>query len=161
MELDRIDIRILSALIDNGRVTHVELSEKVGLTSTACARRIERLEEAGILKGYQAVLGLKELGLTTTVIVRITLDSQAEDAFEAFETAVAQSVSVVRCLLMSGSDDYLLTVLARSIEDFERIHKTELSRLPRVARLQSSFAMREIVNRAVPPAALVITGSRG
>jgi Lrp/AsnC family leucine-responsive transcriptional regulator len=69
--------------------------------------------------------------------------------------------SVVRCFLMSGSDDYLVIVLARDIEDFERIHRTELSRLPRVARIQSSFAMREVVDRAVPPNVLGKAGRRG
>ncbi len=158
MDLDRIDIAILRALCADGRVTHVELSERVGLTSTACARRIEKLEQGGVIEGYQAVLGLRELGLTNTVMVRIALDSQSEEAFQDFEAAVAASASVLRCHLMSGTDDYVLTVLARSIEDFERIHRTELSRLPRVARLQSSFAMREIVNRSYPAAALERTG---
>jgi DNA-binding Lrp family transcriptional regulator len=73
---------------------------------------------------------------------------------DAFERAVIACPSVVRCFLMSGSDDYMVTVLARDIEDFEHIHRTQLSRLPRVARIQSSFALREIINRAVPPAAL-------
>ena len=77
--------------------------------------------------------------------------SQNEEALKSFEAAVIDCPSVVRCFLMSGSDDYIVIVLARDIEDFERIHRTELSRLPRVARIQSSFAMREVVNRAVPP----------
>ena len=154
MELDRIDVALLSELCANGRATHVELSEKVGLTSTACARRIEKLEECGVITGYAAVLGLRRLGLSNTVMVRITLDSQSEEALRAFEAAVAESESVVQCFLMSGNDDYVLTVLVSGIEDFERVLKTELSRLPRVARLRSSFAMREIVNRAFPAAAL-------
>jgi DNA-binding Lrp family transcriptional regulator len=73
---------------------------------------------------------------------------------DAFEKAVAQCPSVLRCFLMSGSDDYIVAVNTRSIEDFERIHRTELARLPHVARIQSSFALREVINRAVPPAAL-------
>jgi DNA-binding Lrp family transcriptional regulator len=154
-KLDRADISLLREVTSNARYSHVELARRVGLSSTACARRLAALEQEGLIEGYQAVLGLKGLGLGTTVIVRITLESQSEDALEAFETAVVQCPSVVRCLLMSGSDDYLLTVLARDIEDFERIHKTQLSRLPRVARVQSSFAIRNIVNRSFPPAALL------
>jgi len=84
------------------------------------------------------------------VLVRITLDSQREEAFESFERAVTLCPSVIRCHLMSGADDYWLIVLARDIADFEHIHKTQLSRLPRVARIQSSFAMRDIVDRASP-----------
>lgn len=154
MELDRIDRAILTELARQGRLSHAELSTRVGLSPTACARRQKTLEDAGLITGYQAVLGLRELGFGTTVIVRITLDSQAEDALDDFEQAVIACPSVVRCFLMSGSDDYIIAVNTRSIEDFERIHRTELARLPHVARIQSSFALREVINRAVPPAAL-------
>jgi DNA-binding Lrp family transcriptional regulator len=154
MPLDRIDRAILTELARNGRLSHAELSERVGLSPTACARRQRALEEAGVIVGYQAVLGLDRLGLSTTVIVRITLDGQSEEALDAFEKAIVRCPSVVRCFLMSGSDDYIVAVNARSIEDFERIHRTELARLPHVSRIQSSFALREVVNRAVPPAAL-------
>ncbi len=154
MNVDRIDLAIVGELAANGRLSLAELSSRVGLSPTACARRQKALEEAGIIVGYQAVLGLDRLGFSTTVIVRITLDSQSEEALDAFETAVAQCPSVMRCFLMSGSDDYLVAVSARNLEHFEQIHRTELSRLPRVARLQSSFSLREVVNRAVPPAAL-------
>lgn len=154
MTPDRIDRAILSELTRNGRVSHAELSTRVGLSPTACARRQKALEDSGMITGYQAVLGLDRLGYGTTVIVRITLDSQAEDALDIFEKAVIACPSVVRCFLMSGSDDYIIAVNARSIADFERIHRTELACLPHVARVQSSFALREVINRAVPPAAL-------
>ena len=88
------------------------------------------------------------------MLVRISLESQSEEALDAFEKAVVTCPSVVRCFLMSGSDDYMVTVLAKDLEDFENIHRTQLSRLPRVARIQSSFALREVINRVVPPAAL-------
>lgn len=152
MRLDRFDLAILAELTRDGRISHVELSERIGLSATACARRQKALEDSGLIAGYQAVLGLNRLGLSVSVMVRITLESQSEEALRAFESAVLACPSVSRCFLMSGSDDYLLTVLARDIEDFEQIHKTQLSRLPRVARIQSSFALREIVNRAAPPA---------
>jgi DNA-binding Lrp family transcriptional regulator len=152
--LDRLDYAILAELSRDGRLSHAELSARIGLSSTACARRQRALEQAGIITGYHAVLGLDHLGFGATVIVRIALDSQSEEALDAFEKAVAQCPSVVRCFLMSGSDDYILAVAAGSIEDFERIHRNELARLPRVARIQSSFALREVINRPAPPAAL-------
>ncbi|HQS15611.1 Lrp/AsnC family transcriptional regulator [Reyranella sp.] len=151
MHLDKIDATILSELTQNARVSQVELAARVGLSSTAVARRQRAMEEEGLIRGYQAVLDLGRFGLATTVVVRITLDSQSDEALTAFEAGVLDCPSVVRCFLMSGSDDYVVIVLARDIEDFERIHRTELSRLPRVARLESSFALREVVNRAVPP----------
>ena len=150
MPLDRIDIAILAALTSNARASHAELSNRVGLSSTALARRQKTLEENGYIKGYQATLDLSRFGLSTTVLVRIALESQSDEALKAFEAAVLTCPSVVQCFLMSGADDYILIVMAKDIEDFERIHRTELSRLPRVARVQSSFALREIVNRAVP-----------
>lgn len=154
MKLDRIDRAILTVLAEDGRISHADLSARVGLSPTACARRQRTLEESGVIAGYHATLGLDRLGYGTTVMVHITLDSQAEDALDAFERAVVRCPSVVRCLLMSGSDDYIIAVGVRSIADFERIHRTELACLPHVARVQSSFALREVINRAAPPAAL-------
>src|ERR1039458_8815203 len=158
MEIDKIDTTILAELSANARVSMVDLATRVGLSSTAIARRQRSLEENGFIQGYQAVLDLGRFGLRTTVLVRIALESQSDQALKAFEAGVVNCPSVIRCFLMSGSDDYVAIVLARDIEDFERIHRTELSRLPRVARIQSSFAMREVVNRAVPP--VIFGGSR-
>jgi Lrp/AsnC family leucine-responsive transcriptional regulator len=151
MEIDKIDTTILAELSANARVSMVDLATRVGLSSTAIARRQRSLEESGFIQGYQAVLDLGRFGLRTTVLVRIALESQSDQALKAFEAGVLNCPSVIRCFLMSGSDDYVAIVLARDIEDFERIHRTELSRLPRVARIQSSFALREVVNRNVPP----------
>lgn len=152
MEIDKIDTAILAELAANARISLVELESRVGLSSTAIARRQRALEENGIIAGYQAALDLGRLGLRTTVLVRIALESQSEQALKSFEAGVVNCPSVIWCFLMSGSDDYVAIVLARDIEDFERIHRTELSRLPRVARIQSSFAIRNVVNRVVPPA---------
>lgn len=154
MQLDRIDLSILRELTGEGRISHADLAERVGLSPTACARRQRALEDGGVIAGYHAALALERLGFATTVIVLIALDSQSEEALDAFETAVVDCPSVLRCFLMSGSDDYIIAVAARSIADFERVHRTELGRLPHVARIQSSFALREVINRAVPPAAL-------
>src|SRR3982074_2938806 len=158
MEIDKIDTTILAELSANARVSMVDLAIHLGLSRTASARRQRSLEENGFIQGYQAILDLGRFGLRTTVLVRIALESQSDQALKSFEAGVLNCPSVIRCFLMSGSDDYVAFVLARDIEDFERIHRTELSRLPRVARIQSSFAMREVVNRAVPP--VIFGGSR-
>ena len=124
MKIDSFDTTILSELTVNARASHVELAERVGLSSTAIARRQKVLEEEGFIRGYKAVLDLTRFGLSTTVLVRVTLESQNEDALKSFEAAVIGCPSVVRCFLMSGSDDYIVIVQARDIEDFERIHRT-------------------------------------
>ena len=152
-ELDALDLAILKCLEADGRLSQVELAERVPLSATAIARRIKALEEAGIIEGYQARLNRKALGLAMTVVLHITLKSQNEEVLAQFEKAAAAAPSVISCHLMSGEDDYLVTVLARDLSDFERIHKTELSRLPGVARLKSSFALREVVNRVLPASA--------
>jgi Lrp/AsnC family transcriptional regulator, leucine-responsive regulatory protein len=154
IDLDRIDLKILAELMGDARASQLELAEKVGLSATACARRIRQLEDAGIIRGYHADLDATALGLVTTVVVTITLEKQSEDYLAAFEAAIARCPDIVSCHLMSGSDDYHLQVLARDIADFERIHKQHLSRMPGVARIHSSFAMREVVRRPIPENAL-------
>jgi Lrp/AsnC family transcriptional regulator, leucine-responsive regulatory protein len=153
-DLDRIDLKILAELMGDARASQLNLAEKVGLSATACARRIRQLEDAGVIRGYRADLDATALGLVTTVVVTITLEKQSEDYLAAFEAAIARCPDIVSCHLMSGSDDYHLQVLARDIADFERIHKQHLSRMPGVARIHSSFAMREVVRRPIPENAL-------
>jgi Lrp/AsnC family transcriptional regulator, leucine-responsive regulatory protein len=148
--MDRLDRNLLAALVHDGRATTVELSETVHLSPTAVARRQRALEDAGVIRGYTAHLNPAAFGVTTTVVVHITLSSQREADLSAFEQAVRHCDSVVQCLLMSGTDDYLLILQVRDLADFERVHKMQLSRLPHIARIQSSFALREIVRRAVP-----------
>ena len=112
------------------------------------------MEEAGIIKGYQAHVDRRAMGLEMTVLIHISLQNQSEQQLEAFEAAVIASPSIICCQLMSGEDDYVLTVLARDLADFERIHKQELSRLPGVTRLRSSFVLRDVKSRPLPAAAL-------
>ena len=153
--IDALDRAILKALLQDGRLSQVELAERIPLSATAIARRIRALEEKGVIQGYQARINRQALGLGMTVMVHISLTSQNEDLLEAFEAAVASAPSVVSCHLMSGEDDYLLTVMARDLADFERIHKEQLARLPGVARLKSSFALRDVANRPLPTSCLL------
>jgi Lrp/AsnC family leucine-responsive transcriptional regulator len=149
--MDRIDRKILRQLVAHGRSTQFELSEAAALSPSAAARRQKALEESGVISGYRADIDLHRLGYAATVVVSISLDSQSDEALSAFEAAVAASPSVLRCLLMSGRDDYLVTVIAKSIQDYERIHRQEIATLPRVARIETAFALREVVTRSVPP----------
>lgn len=147
MELDRTDFRILEALQMDGRLSNVALAERVGLSPSACLRRVQILEEKGFIGGYTAVLNEKALGLTSNVMVAITLDRQSEDYLSSFEDAVAACPDVMECYLMAGESDYVLRVLAKDSADYERIHKEYLSRLPGVRRIHSSFALRSVVKR--------------
>ena len=148
--MDRLDHRLLSKLGRQGRATSVELAEAIHLSPTAVARRQKALEEQRVIRGYVADIDPAAFGLRTTVVVQIALKSQSESDLAEFEQAVRNCDSVLQCFLMSGTDDYILMLLVRDLPDFERVHKTQLSRLPHVARIQSSFALREIVRRALP-----------
>jgi len=155
IELDALDRAILGALLEDGRQSQVELADRIPLSATAIARRIRALEERGAIQGYQARISREALGLSMTVMVQISLKSQSQDLLNAFEEAVASAPSIISCHLMSGEDDYFVTVLARDLADFERIHKEQLSRLPGVVRLKSSFALREVANRPLPASCLL------
>lgn len=156
IDLDAIDRKIIRELVRDARMSQVFLSERVGLSPTACARRLQQLEESGVIRGYAAEINAAALGYRMLVIVNITLDRQSENALASFEKAIGKCPDVISCYLMSGSDDYLVQVQARDMEDYERIHNKHLSRLPGVVRLHSSFAMRSVIARGVSPA--VLTG---
>ena len=148
MKLDTLDKSILIALQNNARMSNVDLANRVGLSPSACSRRLEQLEKSGTIESYQAVISNKALGQSITSIVHITLDRQSEDQLTTFEKAVDECPHIVACFLMSGECDYIVRVNANDMEHFQEIHKNWLSTLPGVARMQSSFAMRTIVNRA-------------
>jgi Lrp/AsnC family transcriptional regulator, leucine-responsive regulatory protein len=148
-DVDSLDLSLLRVLLEDARISHVDLGNQVGLSSTACARRMKQLEGSGVIRNYHAALDPKLLGVGAVVIVRITLEGQTEEELTHFETAVAECPEVFTCYLMSGVDDYLVMVAARDIADYERIHKDVLSRLPGVSRIQSSFTLRQVVNRSI------------
>jgi Lrp/AsnC family transcriptional regulator, leucine-responsive regulatory protein len=145
MDLDATDRRILTVLQKQGRITNAELSEVVNLSPSACHRRVQRLEEDGYIAAYVALLDTRKMGRLTTVFVEITLQSQAEDLLDAFEREVARVPDLLECHLMAGTADYLLKIMAEDTEDFARIHRQFLSRLPGVRQMQSSFALRTVV----------------
>ncbi|MEN3792497.1 Lrp/AsnC family transcriptional regulator [Fulvimarina sp. MAC3] len=148
MTYDRFDMAIMQALLRDGRLSNQALAEKVGLSPSACSRRLDRLESTGAIEGYSARLSSQILGFPVTVIVNITLLGQSEKHLSEFEAAVRLCPNVLVCFMMSGEYDYILRVAARDLEDFERIHKTSLSSLPHVAKMNSSFALRKIADRA-------------
>jgi Lrp/AsnC family transcriptional regulator, leucine-responsive regulatory protein len=144
-ELDATDRRILGVLQKQGRITNADLAERVNLSPSACHRRVERLEDDGFIAGYVALLDARKMGRPTTVFVEITLQGQADDLLDAFEREVARVPDILECHLMAGTADYLLKIMAEDTEDFARIHRQFLSRLPGVRQMQSSFALRTVV----------------
>ena len=153
-DIDAIDYRILRELAIDGRASDVALSERVHLSSTAVARRRKILEERGAVRGYSADLDMARLGFGIVVIVMIELRSQAENVLVEFETDVVKCPSMSYCSFVSGNVDFLMIVHVKSFEDYDRVYRSELSMLPHVAKIRSSFVMREVAQRSVPPVLL-------
>lgn len=123
------------------------LAEKVGLSQSACSRRLDNLEKTGVIRGYHAQLSNAALGHRMTAIVHISLSGQFEKTLSEFEAAVRRCPNILSCHLMSGEYDYILRIAAKDLQDYERIHKEWLTAMPHVIKINSSFALREIVDR--------------
>ena len=151
MALDATDRRILEVLQKAGRISNADLAERIHLSASACHRRVQRLEAEGYIDSYVALLNARKLGRPTTVFVEITLSGQADEVLEAFEREVRRVPDVLECHLMAGTADYLLKVMAQDTEDFARIHRQYLARLPGVAQMHSSFALRTVFKTTAMP----------
>lgn len=149
--LDDIDRRLLLAIQENGRSTATELADRVGLTPSPCLRRLRLLEDAGIIRGYTALLDQKKVGLPVSVFVSIKLERQSEEAMRTFEDAIRSWPEVLECYLMTGQRDYLLRVVARDLEDYERFVKARLTRVAGIANIESSFALGQVKHTGALP----------
>lgn len=145
LTLDAIDRKIIGLLRFNGRMPNNELAQAVGLSASACLRRVKLLEERGAIRGYAAIISESAAEDGVVAIVRITLDKQTEDYLNRFEQAVRMHPEIVECFLMTGDADYILRATAATTAAYEQIHKEILSRLPGVARIHSSFAIRSVL----------------
>lgn len=146
-----MDRRILTVLQKSGRMSNADLSERVNLSPSACHRRVQRLEKDGYIRDYVALVDPRRIGLPTMAFVEITLSGQADELLEAFEREVARVPEVLECHLMTGKSDYLLKVVAKDTDDFARIHRQKLARLPGVLGMQSSFALRTVFKTTALP----------
>ncbi len=145
-KLDKTDKIILYHLQRQGTMALAELAENAGLSASSCHRRVKLLEQQAVITGYSASLDRKALGFTNEFFVEVSLAAQTEEAFEKFEKQVQRVPEILECHLMSGQFDYLLRVIAKDAEDYERIHRTKLARLPGLQRIQSSLALRTVKN---------------
>lgn len=144
LKLDAIDRKILAALQDNGRLSNVELAERVGLSASPCLRRVRQLEDAGMIRRYVALLNQEAVGLPVSVFISIKLERQSEDDLDSFEAEVRKYPEVLECYLMTGTRDYLLRVATRDLNAYERFLKTKLTRVENVASIESSFALKQV-----------------
>lgn len=151
MKLDRYDKLILEALQKDGRISNVNLAGLVSLSESACLRRVRALEESGIIDRYAALVSQHKVGLPGNVFVHIGLHREEERELAAFEEAVRNIPEVMECYLMTGEFDYLLRVVVSDMADYERIHRDSLTRLPGVARVNSSVTIRKVQKKTELP----------
>lgn len=149
--IDHIDREIIRALLQNGRMPLVQLAEQVGLSATPCKRRLERLEESGLISGYKAQIDNRAAGFGITAFVSIELKSQDAKKIADFQRRVALFDEVVTGTLMTGSQDFLLEVAVESLEEFETFLQTKLMPLDSILVIRSRFALRKFVERARIP----------
>ena len=145
--MDAMDRKIIAILQTEGRIKMAELSERVGLSPTPCARRVALLEDAGVITGYSARVDQAKLGLPVTIFVAVELEHQSTDAFQAFERAVSKFEEVMECYLMTGSRDILLRVVAQDLTDFDRFLEARLMRVSGIRNTRSSFTLRTMIAR--------------
>lgn len=144
-EIDALDRKIIRQLRLNSRISNVDLGKEVGLSASACLRRVGLMEKAGIIRGYTAIVDV--VGEEAiAVIIQITLERQTEEYLNRFEAAVRKYPEIRECFLMTGGSDYMLRVDVESAGAFERIHKEILSALPGVLRINSSFSIRNVLS---------------
>jgi Lrp/AsnC family transcriptional regulator, leucine-responsive regulatory protein len=142
--LDRIDMAILHALQDDGRMSVQALSRKVGLSPTPCARRVALMEAAGVIRGYTALVDEARMGLGLTVFVSVRLDRQVDDALRVFEAHVMRFPEVADCWLMTGNRDYLLRIVTRDLADYEAFLTCRFTKVPGVAAIESALPLRRV-----------------
>ncbi|MEQ8515635.1 MAG: Lrp/AsnC family transcriptional regulator [Chromatocurvus sp.] len=142
--MDRFDRRIITALQQDSSQPIAALAEAIGLSTSACHRRVRALEEEGVIVGYAARIDRASLGLSLLVFVEISLSSQALEVLEGFESAVQGFDDILECHLTSGDADYILRVVARDMQDYANIHRNCLARLPHVSSMQTIFTLRPV-----------------
>ena len=149
--MDKIDRRILVHLQDEARMPNVDLAEKVGLSPTPCARRVKNLEVNGVISRYVTLVDQKAVGLPVSVFVNVTLERQVEQALGVFESFIADRPEVMECYLMTGDADYLLRIVVTDLDAYERFIVDHLTKVPGIANIKSSFALKQVAYKTALP----------
>jgi Lrp/AsnC family transcriptional regulator, leucine-responsive regulatory protein len=152
MALDQTERAILRLLQQDGRLSNVALAERIGLSESPCYRRVRQLEQAGVIRGYAAVVDQRRLGLDVTAFVLVTMEKQPDAATQAFLAAVEAEEHIVECYATSGSHDYLMKVVARTIDHFSELCMQRILKFPGVMHVESSFSLKEVKHSRVLPA---------
>ena len=152
MQLDRYDLQILNILQQDGRISNQDLADRIGLSASPCLRRVKTLEEAGLIKGYHAVLDAKKMGLSLLALIYISMDQHTPERFGNFEGMIAEIPEVLECLLITGqSADYQLKVIVKDMEAYQDLLLNRITRITGVTGVHSSFVLRQVINKTALP----------
>ncbi|MBY3514244.1 Lrp/AsnC family transcriptional regulator [Rhizobium leguminosarum] len=151
MEFAPGDIRILKALQGDGRLTNQELAERVGMSTSPCWRRVKKLEEAGVIRGYQAVVDRRAVGLGVLAFVRVQIDTHSHDEAERFEREVGELEAVIACYSVAGEADFLLQVVAADLDSYAEFAMTVIRRLPGIKEMHTMFVLKDIKASTILP----------
>lgn len=159
-KLDAIDVRILSVIQREGRITKLALAERVGLSATPCWNRLKRLEEAGIIRDYRARISLARLGKPASVFMEATLSNHRQADFDRFERAIREIPEVIGCWAVGGGIDYLLLIVARDIDAYQRLVDDMLAREIGIARYFTYVVTKAIKDALEIPVAALLEEER-
>lgn len=152
MKLDRTDKRILNLMQENGRISNLELADKIGLSPSPCSRRVKQLEELGLIEKHVTLLDQTKLGLKLTAYIHISMDRHTPERFENFEAQISAIPEVMECCLITGSDaDYQLKVVVPDMDHYQELLLGKLTRIKGVTGVRSSFMLRKVINKTVLP----------
>lgn len=154
MKLDRYDRQILQLLQEDGRISNQDLAERIGLSPSPCLRRVKALEEAGLIRGYRALLDARKLGLSLMALIHISMDRHTPERFENFEKEIQGIPEIIECLLITGQDaDYQLKAVVRDMDGYQELLLNRITRIPGVTGVHSSFVLRRVVDETALPIA--------
>ena len=145
--MDYIEYKILSTLQSNARLTNLELAKQVGLSASPCLRRVKSLEDIGIISGYSAIIDQNKVDLSVNVFVQISLERQSEEGLEIFEEKIIEYKEVMEAYLMTGEADYLLRIVVKDLQTYEKFLKENLTRIPGISSIRSYFSLKQITRK--------------
>jgi DNA-binding Lrp family transcriptional regulator len=145
--MDYIEYKILSTLQSNARLTNLELAKQVGLSASPCLRRVKSLEDTGIISGYSAIIDQNKVDLSVNVFVQVSLERQSEEGLEIFEEKIIEYKEVMEAYLMTGEADYLLRIVVKDLQTYEKFLKENLTRIPGISSIRSYFSLKQVTRK--------------
>jgi len=145
--MDYIEYKILSTLQKNARLTNLELARQVGLSASPCLRRVKALENTGIISGYSAIIDQNKVDLSVNVFVQVSLERQSEEGLEVFEEKIIEYNEVMEAYLMTGEADYLLRIVVKDLQTYEKFLKENLTRIPGISSIRSYFSLKQVTRK--------------